>query len=111
LKRASASEVIAIASNSRSLSADRQASRRARKDALRDGNVKQNGAGIIEVYFGTDIAVGTQSRSHVERVTRLVAGASESRSLSADRQASRRAQKARFGMTAQSKKRLPQTDC
>jgi hypothetical protein len=40
-----------MASNSRSLKA-------CAKDALRDDNEKRRGAGIVEVYFGTDIAVG-----------------------------------------------------
>jgi hypothetical protein len=54
--------VVAIASNSRSGKA-------CAKDALRDDNEKQRGAGIIEVYFDSNVAVGAQSRSHVERVT------------------------------------------
>jgi hypothetical protein len=48
--RAPASEVVAIASNSRSLKS-------CAKGALRDDNEKQRGAGIVEVYFDSNVVV------------------------------------------------------
>ena len=50
MKRASASEVVAIASKSRSLKS-------CAKSALRDDNQKQKDAGIVEVYFDSNVVV------------------------------------------------------
>ena len=50
MTRAPASEVVAIASNSRSLKS-------CAKGALRDDNEKQRGAGIVEVYFDSNVVV------------------------------------------------------